>query len=193
MGPFDREKLWNSEAVNGCKRFLNRVYDMIYSDKVTEEESEEALKLGYRVAHFVEKDIEAMQYNTAIAKMMEFMNAMTPLDKYPKKVLRMFVQALYPFAPHITEEAWEHLGGKGTISYAPYPTIDHAYLVDDMIMYVVQVNGKLRGKWELPKDKSQEEIMAFIKDQPNIAKHLGYGEIQKIVFVPNKLINIVVA
>lgn len=193
MGPFDREKLWNSEAVNGCKRFLNRVYDMIYSDKVTEEETEEALKLGYRVAHFVEKDIEAMQYNTAIAKMMEFMNSMTPLDKYPKKVLRMFVQALYPFAPHIAEEAWEHLGGKGTISYAPYPRIDPAYLVDDMIMYVVQVNGKLRGKWELPKDKSQEEIMAFIKDQPNIVKHLGYGEIQKIIFVPNKLINIVVA
>lgn len=193
MGPFDREKLWNSEAVNGCKRFLNRVYDMIYSDKVTEEETEEALKLGYRVAHFVEKDIEAMQYNTAIAKMMEFMNEMTPLDKYPKKVLRMFVQALYPFAPHIAEEAWEHLGGKGTISYASYPQIDPAYLVDNMIMYVVQVNGKLRGKWELPKDKSQDEIMEFIKDQPNIAKHLGYGEIQKIIFVPNKLINIVVA
>ncbi|MCX6991338.1 MAG: leucine--tRNA ligase [Chlamydiae bacterium] len=193
MGPFDREKLWNTDAVNGCKRFLNRVYDMIYSDKVTEEETPEALKLGHRVAHYVEKDIEAMQYNTAIAKMMEFMNNMTALDVYPKKVLRMFIQALYPFAPHIAEEAWQHLGGKDTISFAPYPTIDPSYLVDDMVMYVVQVNGKLRGKWELPKDKSQEEIMQFIKDQPNIAKHVGEGIIQKVIFVPNKLINIVVA
>ena len=193
MGPFDREKLWNTDAVNGCKRFLNRVYDMIYSDKVTEEETPEALKLGYRVAHYVEKDIEAMQYNTAIAKMMEFMNNMSALDSYPKKVLRMFIQALYPFAPHLAEEAWQHLGGKDTISFAPYPIIDPAYLVDDMVMYVVQVNGKLRGKWELPKDKSQEEIMQFIKNQPNIAKHVGEGNIQKVIFVPNKLINIVVA
>ena len=193
MGPFDREKLWNTDAVNGCKRFLNRVYDMIYSDKVTEEESPEALKLGCRVAYYVEKDIEAMQYNTAIAKMMEFMNNITALDAYPKKVLRMFVQALYPFAPHIAEEAWQHLGGKDTISFAPYPIVDPSYLVDDMVMYVVQVNGKLRGKWELPKDKSQEEIMQFIKDQPNIAKHVGEGNIQKVIFVPNKLINIVVS
>jgi leucyl-tRNA synthetase len=193
MGPFDREKLWNTDAVNGCKRFLNRVYDMIYSDKVTEEETPEALKLGYRVAHYVEKDIEAMQYNTAIAKMMEFMNNISVLDSYPKKVLRMFIQALYPFAPHLAEEAWQHLGAKDTISFAPYPIIDPAYLVDDMVMYVVQVNGKLRGKWELPKDKSQEEIMQFIKDQPNIAKHVGEGNIQKVIFVPNKLINIVVS
>jgi leucyl-tRNA synthetase len=105
----------------------------------------------------------------------------------------MFVQALYPFAPHIAEEAWEHLGGKETISYVSYPEIDPAYLVDDMILYVVQVNGKLRGKWELPKDRSQDEVMQFIKDQPNIAKHLGGGTIQKVIFVPNKLINIVVS
>lgn len=193
MGPFDKEKLWNTDAVNGCKRFLNRVYDMIYSDKVTDQETEEALKLGHRVAHYVEKAIETMQYNTAIAKMMEFMNAMTPLDLYPKSVLRMFIQALYPFAPHIAEEAWEHLGGKGTISFVSYPEINPSYLVDDMIMYIVQVNGKLRGKWELPKDKSQDEIMQFIKDKPNIAKHLGGGTIQKVIFVPNKLINIVVS
>lgn len=193
MGPFDKEKLWNTDAVNGCKRFLNRVYDLIYSHKVSDEDCQEALKLGYRVAHFVEKDIEAMQYNTAIAKMMEFMNAITPLEIYPKKVLRMFIQALAPFAPHIAEEAWQHLGATGSIAYVPYPEIDPSYLVDDTALYVVQVNGKLRGKWDLPKDKSEQEIMEFIKGQPNIVKHLGGGKIQKVVFVPNKLINIVVS
>jgi leucyl-tRNA synthetase len=193
MGPFDKEKLWNTDAVNGCKRFLNRVFDMVYSDKVTDEETLEGLKLGYRVAHNVEKDIEAMQFNTAIAKMMEFMNAFTVLDKYPKRAVKMFIQALSSFAPHIAEEAWQHLGGVGSIVHAPYPQIDSSYLIDDTALYVVQVNGKLRGKWELPKDKSQEQIMEFIKDQPNIVKHLGTSEILKVVFVPNKLINIVVA
>ena len=193
MGPFDKEKLWNNEGVNGCKRFLHRVYDLIYSDKVSDQESEEALKLGYRVAHLVQRDIEAMQYNTAIAKMMEFMNAITSLPMYPKKVLRMFIQALSSFAPHIAEEAWEHLGGSGSIAYVPYPEIDPSYLVDDTTLYVVQVNGKLRGKWELPKDKSEEQVMEFIRDQPNIVKHLGGGSVVKVVFIPNKLINIVVA
>jgi len=190
MGPFDKEKVWNTDAVSGCKRFLNRFYDMIFSDKVCEEETEEALKLGYRLVYNVEKDIEAMQFNTAIAKMMEFMNDITPLDKYPKKVLKMATQALYPFAPHIAEEAWEHLDGKDTITYVSFPDVDPSYLVDDTVLYVVQVNGKVRGKWMLPKDRTQEELLAFIQTQPNIAKHLT-GDISKVIYVPNKLISLV--
>ncbi|HEY2810679.1 MAG TPA: leucine--tRNA ligase [Rhabdochlamydiaceae bacterium] len=190
MGPFDKEKIWNTDAVSGCKRFLNRFYDMIYSDKACDEETPEALKLGHRLVDAVQKDIESMQFNTAIAKMMEFLNAFLPLDKYPKSVLKMAAQVLSPFAPHIAEEAWEHLGGRESIAYAPFPTIDPAYLVDETVLYVVQVNGKVRGKWMLPKDKTQEELLAFIQDQPNIAKHLT-GEIQKVIYVPNKLISLV--
>ena len=147
MGPFDKEKVWNTDAVSGCRRFLNRYYDLVMSEKVCDEETEEALKLGHRLVHNIEKDIEAMQFNTAIAKMMEFMNAFSPLSKYPKSVLRMLTQVLYPFAPHITEEAWEHLGGKESLTYVPFPTYDPAYLVDDTVLYVIQVNGKVRGKW----------------------------------------------
>lgn len=190
MGPFDKEKIWNTDAVSGCKRFLNRFYDMILSDKVCDEDTEEALKLGYRLVHSVEKDIEAMQFNTAIAKMMEFMNAMTPLEKYPKRVLKMVTQVLAPFAPHIAEEAWEYLGGKETIAYVPFPSVEESYLVDDTVLYVVQVNGKVRGKWMLPKDKTQEELLSFIQTQPNIAKHLT-GDISKVIYVPNKLISLV--
>lgn len=193
MGPFDKEKLWNTDAVTGCKRFLNRVYDLAFSEKVCDDDTEEGLKLGYRIVCAVEKDIEAMQFNTAIAKMMEFMNSMSTLDKYPRRAIKMFIQALYPFAPHIAEEAWQHLGGTSSITFAPFPEILDRYLIDDTALYVVQVNGKLRGKWELPKDKSEQEIMQFIKDQPNIAKHIGMGIVQKVVFVPNKLINIVVS
>lgn len=190
MGPFDKEKVWNTDAVSGCKRFLNRYYDLIMSEKVCEEDTEEALKLGHRLTHNVEKDIEAMQFNTAIAKMMEFLNAFTPLSKYPKSVLKMLTQVLYPFAPHITEEGWEHLGGKESLTYIPFPKYDPVYLIDDTVLYVVQVNGKMRGKWELPANKSEEELLAFIKTQPNIARHLT-GPISKVVYVPNKLLSIV--
>jgi leucyl-tRNA synthetase len=191
MGPFDQEKLWNTDAVQGCYRFLTRFYNLVTSDKITEESSEEALKLGHRLVFAVEKDIQEMAFNTAIAKMMEFMNDFSPLSHYPKAVLKMVTQVLYPFAPHIAEEAWELLGETESLTYAPFPLVDPAYLVDSTTLYVIQINGKVRGKWELPKDKSQEEIMAFIQTQPQIAKHLE-GVIEKVVFVPNKLLSIVI-
>jgi leucyl-tRNA synthetase len=191
MGPFDQEKLWNTDAVQGCHRFLNRFYNLVTSDKITDETTEEALKLGYRVAFDVEKDIQSMSFNTAIAKMMEFMNDFSPLPKYPKVVLKMLTQALYAFAPHIAEEAWELLGETESLTYASYPLIDPTYLIDSTTLYVIQINGKVRGKWELPKDKSQEEILAFVKSQPQIAKHLE-GTIEKVIFVPNKLLSLVI-
>jgi leucyl-tRNA synthetase len=191
MGPFDKEKIWNTDAVNGCKRFLNRFYDLVHSEKVCEEEDEEALKLGHRIIYAVANDIEALQFNTAIAKMMEFMNAFTDLPKYPKSVLRMFAQALYPFAPHITEEVWQYLGGKETLTFVPYPEVDPKYLEDQTALYVVQVNGKVRGRWVLSKEKKQEEVVAYVKAQAQIMKYLT-GPIQKVVFIPNKLVNIVV-
>ncbi|MBX7065869.1 MAG: leucine--tRNA ligase [Parachlamydiales bacterium] len=190
MGPFEREKLWSTEAVNGCRRFLNRFYDMVMSDKVTDAESEEALKLAHRLVDTVTKDIEAMQFNTAIARMMEFINAFIPLNAYPRSCLKMAVQMLYPFAPHIGEELWQELGETETITYASIPAVDPKYLVDDTAVYVVQVNGKMRGRFELPKDKTEDELMALVRRQPEMEKHL-VGEIVKTIFVPNKLLNIV--
>lgn len=190
MGPFDREKVWNTDAVSGCRRFLNRFYDMAFSTKVTEENSEEGLRLGHRLIHKVTKDIEEMQFNTAIAHMMEFINDFIPLPSYPKSVVKMATQALYPFAPHIAEEIWQHLGGKHTIAYEPIPKVEEKYLVDDTAIYVIQVNGKLRGRLELPKNCEQDELVELAKKDPNVARHL-IGDIAKIVYVPNKLLNIV--
>ena len=190
MGPFEREKFWSTDAVTGCRRFLNRFYDLVYSDKVTDELNLDALKLAHRLVDFVTKDIEALQFNTAIARMMEFLNSFTPLNGYPRSCLKMAVQMLYPFAPHIAEELWEELGEKQTITYASIPAVDPQYLVDDTAIYVVQINGKLRGRFELPKDKSEEELMVLVRQKPEMEKHLS-GEIIKTIFVPNKLLNIV--
>lgn len=192
MGPLDKEKLWNTEAVTGCKRFLNRFYDMATSEKICDEESEEALKLGHRLIHGVAKDIEALQFNTAIAKMMEFMNEFTKLKQYPRSVIRMAAQALAPFAPHLAEEVWELMGGKeSSLAYLPLPVVDESYLQDSMITYVVQINGKVRGRFELPKDQNQENILESAKNHAHISKFLEGQTIDKVFFVPNKLLNIV--
>lgn len=190
MGPFEREKIWNTDAVSGCRRFLNRFYDMVFSEKVTKEETPEALKLAHRLVDAVAKDIEALQFNTAIAHMMEFLNEFIPLPAYPHSSLCMAVQALYPFAPHIAEELWQHLGHKDLLTYAPFPKPDAQYLVDETALYVVQVNGKLRGRFELPKNRTESELMALIRKHPDVEKHI-VGTIVKTVFVPNKLLNIV--
>lgn len=192
MGPFDKEKVWNHDSVTGCKRFLNRYVDLAYSDKICEEETEEGMKLAHRLAYVVGTDIEGLQLNTAIAKMMEFINEFSALSCYPKKALQMFTQVLYPFAPHITEEVWQHLGGTESLTYIPYPEVEARFLEDTTAVYVVQVNGKLRGKWLFPKDKTKEDLLAFIETQPQIRKHI-VGKVEKVVFVPNKLINLVVS
>lgn len=191
MGPLEKEKIWNTDAVSGCRRFLNRFYDMVTADKVTDENSEEALKLGHRLIHGVIKDIEALQFNTAIAKMMEFINEFTKLPAYPRPVLKWAVQALMPFAPHIAEELWQILGAKEILMDQPYPEVESRYLEDDTVTYVVQVNGKVRGRFELPKDQPEQRILEAAKHHPVIQKHIDGMEVQKVVFVPNKLLNIV--
>ncbi len=190
MGPFDAQKVWNHDAMNGCRRFLNRFFDMVTSEKATPVESEEALRLTHRLLNFVIRDIEALQFNTAIARMMEFLNAFIPLQQYPISCLKMAVQALYPFAPHIAEELWSLLGETQTISYAPLPAIEPRYLVDETSTYVVQVNGKLRGRFDLPKGVGEEELLELVRANPEVQKHL-VGEILRTVFVPDKLLNIV--
>ena len=190
MGPFDREKLWNTDAVSGCRRFLNRFYDIVFSDKVSDEETIDALKLAHRLVDQVTRDIEQFQFNTAIAHMMEFLNDFSPLVLYPRSSLKRAVQMLYPFAPHIGEELWEKLGEKETISYVPIPPVDAKYLVDDTVLYVIQINGKLRGKLELSKDMDEQALMDLVRKDPSIEKFL-VGETVKTIFVPNKLLNIV--
>jgi leucyl-tRNA synthetase len=191
MGPLDKEKVWNTDAVSGCRRFLNRFYDMATSEKVTNEISEEALKLGHRLVHGVAKDIEALQFNTAIAKMMGFMNDFTQLPIYPREVVKMVTQALAPFAPHLAEEVWEILEMEEPLAYAPFPVAEEKYLQDDIMTYVVQVNGKLRARIELPKDQNQEAVMEKARQHAHIASFLNGRQIEKVVFVPNKLLNIV--
>lgn len=191
MGPLDKEKIWNTDGVTGCRRFLSRLYDLVFSDKVAEADSEEALRLTHRLVRAVGTDIEALSFNTAIAKMMEFLNDFSKLAAYPRSSLRSVVQVVAPFAPHLAEELWQKLGGEGSVMEASWPEVEERYLEDLQITYVVQVNGKLRGRFDLPKDQDEETIVRLARSNPQIASYLS-GEVTKVVFVPNKLINFVV-
>lgn len=191
MGPIEKEKVWTPAGVTGCRRFLNRFYEMATSDKLSDESSEEALRLGHLLVQGVTEDLDRLLFNTAIAKMMEFINDFIKLPYYPKIVVKMAVQVLAPFAPHIAEELWHHFGEKGSITFAHWPVADPNYLTVENVTYVVQINGKLRGQFELPKDQTQEQILALAKENPQIAKHIT-GEIRKVIFVPNKLLNLVI-
>lgn len=192
MSPFDKEKLWNNEAISGCRRFLNRFYDLVMSEKICEETTEVALKLGHKLVHGVKQDIENMAFNTAIAKMMEFMNDFSPLESYPRAVLLMAVKVLYPFAPHFAEECYVLLGEKPSLSNQPFPEVDGRYLIEDAVTYVVQVNGKVRGRLDLPKDLDKETVVSQAKDLDNVKKYLEGKKILKEIFLPKKLLNIVV-
>ncbi len=192
MGPFDREKIWNTDAVSGCKRFLNRFYELVFGDKLSDKPLEEASKLGHRLVNSVTKEIESMQFNTAIAHMMEFINEFTKLPHYPKEIVKMAVLALSPFTPHIAEELWEKLGEKGSISTAPWPKVNSKYLVDEMAIFVIQVNGKLRDNLHLAKDSSKEDVYDIAIQQSKIKKFLEDMKVEKVIFVPGKLLNIVV-
>lgn len=190
MSPFDKEKLWNTKAVVGSWRFLNRVYELVNSPKIVDHDTEEGLKLGHKLLKGVIDDIENMGFNTAIAKMMEFLNDFTPLEEYPRNVVKILVQVVYPFAPHLGEECWEILGEKPTIADVPLPEVDLNYLVEDEVTIVFQVKGKLRSQATFPKGTSKEEILAKAKADPKVQKHLN-GDIIKEIYVPEKLVNIV--
>lgn len=191
MGPIEKEKVWNTNGVSGCKRFLNRFFEMATSDKVTQEKTMEGMKLAHQLVSGVTDDLEKLLFNTAISKMMEFVNAFVKLEAYPREAIKMAVQLLAPFSPHMAEELWAYLGEQACVSHHPWPKADPKYLVEEQVTYIVQVNGKLRGRFELPKDQSEEKIVALAKQDPNITKHLT-GELKKVIFVPNKLLNFVV-
>ena len=191
MAPLDKEKVWSDNGLQGCYRFLNRFYDLCLSDKVVEETIDESLKYAHVLLKGANEDIESYQFNTAISKLMIFLNQQVKLSRVSKEALLIALHVLYPLAPHIACELWEELGQSDDLAHAPYPKWEQKYLEEASAVYVVQVNGKLRGKFELPKNQSEEAIIELARKNENIEKHLS-GEIVKTIFVPNKLINFVV-
>ena len=170
MGPFEKEKVWNSEAVSGCYRFLNRFYQLFISDKICEDSDPEADSLIHKLAIEINRDIENMSFNTAVAHFMEFMNAFTVLNQYPKEALNILARLLSPFAPHTAEECWALMGEKGFVSLAAFPKGDPSRVLQSLMVIVVQTNGKRRGEMQFPVGTDKETILKKLQEEEKYKK-----------------------
>ncbi|MCA9545947.1 MAG: class I tRNA ligase family protein, partial [Myxococcales bacterium] len=200
MGPLEATKPWQTTGVDGVRRFLDRAWRLFVSD---EDESDALIvddsalttddqKVLHRTIKKVTEDLDGMRFNTAISAMMEFVNHFTKCGRSPRAALTPFAQLLAPFAPHMGEELWARLGHSGTLAYVPWPTWDEAFCVDDTVLYPVQVNGKMRGQIDLPKDVDQATALAAAKAVENVARHLEGKQLVREIFVAGRMINLVV-
>lgn len=194
MGPFDKEKLWSTDSVGGCHRFLKRVWTLTTGDKVSKDTD-----LGLAQTHLlikkVEEDLLAWQFNTAIAKMMEWINEITKLESVSFDAMALFTKLLYCFAPHISSEIWEgRYGKKSPLYLEEFPAYSNTListLETNNIEMVAQVNGKVRAKETVDKNASKEQLIAIFSKLPQMQKYLEGKEARKVILVPGKLLNFV--
>ncbi len=191
MGDYSSAAPWSENSVKGCKRFLDRVAamtDLIKGDGVTKE-LESAF---HKTIKKVTSDIEELKFNTAIAAMMTLTNEIYDKGSLTKDEMMTFVKLLCPFAPHICEEIWESLGGNGFCSLAEWPAYDEAKTIDSTVEIAVQINGKLRGTIMIPADISKEDALETVKNDERIRPFIEGKTVIKEIFVPKKLVNLVV-
>ena len=204
MGPLEATKPWSMSGVEGVFRFLARVWRLVMEENAEGEwlpstalqdipMDKATAKVVHATIKKVSEDIEALSFNTAISQMMVCTNALTAANPRSREAVRLLVTVLGPFAPHLAEELWERIGGTGLAADQPWPSYDPALLIEDEIEMPVQVNGKLREKIVVKKDATQPEIEAIAKAAPKVAEAIAGKEIKKLIVVPGRLVNIVVA
>ena len=191
IGDFEKSATWNTSAIKGCKRFLDRIWSLM---DITVDGDGYSLALEssfHKTVKKVTEDIEAMKFNTAIAAMMTLLNEIYEAGSITRGELRTLLVLANPFAPHLTEEVWEQMGFGGQISGQTWPAYDPAKCVDSMVEIVVQIAGKIKARLNVPKDIAAPEAIALAKADPAVAELIAGKQIVKEIYVPGKLVNIV--
>lgn len=195
MGPLEVSRPWETRAVVGSYRFLQRVWRAVVDEqtgalRITEDAADEATRrLLHKVIDGVRGDMDGIRFNTAIAKLIQLTNGLTGLSATPREVAEPLVLMVAPFAPHMAEELWRKLGHDTSLTYADFPTADPALLVADTVTYPVQVNGKVRGRIEVPADASEETVRAAALDA--VAATLAGKEPRKVIVVAGRMVSVV--
>jgi leucyl-tRNA synthetase len=202
MGPLEATKPWATTGVSGVRGFLDRCWRLVVDDRaeevvlspqvVDDAPTDDQLRELHRMLEKVTRDISALSFNTAIARMMEFVNYFTPLERKPRGALEPFVVALAPFAPHLAEELWEVLGKPAPVSLAAWPAVEERWLKDDTVEIPVQIGGKLRARVTVPADADIPALEAAAAADPRIAELLAGKQIVKVITVPGRMVNFVV-
>lgn len=192
MGPLESEKPWSNDGLEGAKRFLDRVWRM-FDFEIREDNVSELQTIYHQTIKKVTEDYEKLAFNTAISQMMIFVNEVYKVQSIGKKQIRGFLKLLNPIAPHMTEELnSEFLNHHEELIYAEWPIYDPAYLVQNEVELVVQVNGKLRARLQVKKDMPEPDIKELALNHENVLRHTEGLEIVKVIVIPNKIVNIVV-
>ena len=193
MGPLEVSKPWSDAGVEGSKRFLNRVWAFFTEEEnIVDTVVPELEKIYHKTVKKVTDDYEKLAFNTAISQMMIFVNAVYKEGKCPREYAEGFVKMLSPICPHICEEMWNILGHDNTIAYEKWPEYDEAKTIDSMIEIAVQVNGRLRGTINIDKNIDKDSAIAIAKNDERVAEVIVGKTIVKEIYVPGKIVNIVV-
>ena len=200
MGPLEDMKPWKTEGIEGPSRFIRKVWREItgetgaLSPKIHDNGDEDAAtkKLLHQTIKKVTDDLEGIRYNTAISALMVLVNHLSKADAFHRDTAKATVQMLAPFAPHMAEELWARLGEAPSVAHAQWPSYDASLLKTDEVGIGLLVNGKPRGEAVVSKTATQDEVLALAKDQPKFAFHLEGKTIRKIIYVPGKILNVVV-
>lgn len=192
MGDYEKAAPWSESSVKGCKRFVDRIWAL--QDKVvdSDEYSDKLRSLMHKTIKKVSDDIESMKFNTAIAAMMTLLNEIYNVGSITKKEFRDLLIILNPFAPHVTEELYQLIGCEGVLDEQEWVTYDEALCKDDTIEIVCQINGKVKSKLTIPTDAAKDDVIALAKADEAIVKATEGKNIIKEIYVPNKLVNLVV-
>lgn len=192
MGDYEKAAPWSESSVKGCKRFVDRIWAL--QDKVvdSDEYSDKLRSLMHKTIKKVSDDIESMKFNTAIAAMMTLLNEIYNVGSITKKEFRDFLIILNPFAPHVTEELYQMIGCEGVLDEQEWVTYDEALCKDDTIEIVCQINGKVKSKLTIPTDAAKDDVIALAKADEAIVKATEGKSIVNEIYVPNKLVNLVV-
>ena len=193
MGPLEADKPWNNQAVEGSRKFLDRVWRLYTEEnKISDNENKNLERIYHQTVKKVTTDYESLNFNTAISAMMVFINAVYKEDNYPKEYAEGFIKLLNPIAPFMTEEIWQKLNHNDTIAYEPWPTYIEEKTIEDEIEIGVQVNGKLRGSIMVSNETTEEDMIKLALEQENVIRHTEGKEIIKTIVIKRRIVNIVV-
>ena len=195
LGPLEQAKPWNTAGISGVYNFLRKLWRLYFSDsgwQVTDETpTAEMLKALHKTIKKVNEDIQSFSFNTSVSQFMICVNELSALKCHHKAILEPMAILIAPFAPHIAEELWKHLGHTQSITYAPYPVHEDKYLQEDSKEYPVSFNGKVRFKRAFPTDMPVAEIEKAILADPQTMEQLQGKAPKKVIVVPNRIINVV--
>jgi leucyl-tRNA synthetase len=209
LGPLEQVKPWNTRGVEGTFRFLNRAWRLLAGATDDDERppgavaaasavqdvepTREQLRTLHQTIAKVTGDIEALRFNTAISALMEFTNAAYKWPSVPRTVAETFALLLAPLAPHLAEELWTRLGHSESLAYRAWPQADAAYLHSDVLEIPVQVNGKVRGKIQVPAEAGETEVIDIARADSNVGRHLEGQTVKRAIYVRGRIVNFVIA